>query len=317
VPRADHLKKLAQVLDYPLEFFAMGRPQVRIDASTGHFRSLRSTRVNQRAKAMELAEQLWELTNALERHVELPGVDLPHIEADVGPEVAAREVRKQWGIGRGPFPHVVRTLELHGIVLSLVSIADEDVARVDAFSTSALPRPLVILTPDRANDVYRHRFTACHELGHLLLHRNAIPGDLEQEREADRFAAELMTPASEIADELPVRVRIPELEDVGRRWGVSVKSLVRRCKELGLLSDVSARRMYQRLEQIRSVGLMRTEPITKYAGETPILLSAAFELAEQHGLELKDLARELAWPIRRVRQLLGQPDRRPSLRLVQ
>jgi hypothetical protein len=48
--------------------------------------------------------------------------------------------------------------------------------------------------------------------------------------------------------------------------------------------------MYQRLEQIRGVGLMRTEPITVYAGETPDT-PAAFELAEQHGLELEDLAR--------------------------
>jgi hypothetical protein len=42
-----------------------------------HFRSLRSTRVGQRAKAVALVEQLWELTYALERRVELPPVDLP------------------------------------------------------------------------------------------------------------------------------------------------------------------------------------------------------------------------------------------------
>ncbi len=219
-------------------------------------------------------------------------------------------------VGSGPFPHVVRTLEVHGIVVSLVSMTDEDVARVDAFSTSILPRPIVILTPDRANDVYRHRFTACHELGHLLLHRNVIPGDLEQEKEADRFAAELLTPAAEIADELSIRVRIPVLEEVGRRWGVSAKSLVLRSKELGLISEVSARRAYQRLEQARTAGLLRPEPITNYPGETPVLLASAFGLAEQHGLDLKTLAAELAWPLRRVRQFLGQPDPRPSLRLV-
>jgi Zn-dependent peptidase ImmA (M78 family)/transcriptional regulator with XRE-family HTH domain len=321
VPRPDHIKRLAEVLDYPLAFFAKGRPYVRIDASMAHFRSLRSTRVGQRTKAMEVAEQQWELTNALEQHVELPVVDLPPIGPDrrsavAEPEAAAREVRKHWGIGPGPFRHVVRTLEVHGIIVSLVSMTEEDVARVDAFSTSMLPRPLIILTPDRANDVYRHRFTACHELGHLLLHRNVIPGDLEQEKEADRFAAELLTPADEITGELPVRVRVPALEEISRRWGVSVKSLILRCKELGLISDVSARRAYQRLEQARAAGLLRPEPITNYPGETPALLSSAFELAEQHGLELKTLAAELAWPLRRVRQFLGQPDPRPSLRLV-
>jgi hypothetical protein len=34
-----------------------------------------------------------------------------------------------------------------------------------------------VLTPDRADDVYRHRFTAAHELGHLLLHSDTAPGD--------------------------------------------------------------------------------------------------------------------------------------------
>lgn len=321
VPKPEQLDRIAEALGYPLAFFAKGRPYVRIDASTAHFRSLRSTRVGQRAKAVEVAEQVWELTNALEKHIELPTVNLPNLETDptakrIAPEDAANDVRKYWRIEPGPFRHVVRTLEVHGIVVSLLSVAEDDVARVDAFSTSSLPRPLVVLTPDRANDVYRHRFTACHELGHLLLHRNVMPGDLEQEKEANRFAAELLTPSAEIAEELPPRIRLSALEDVGQRWGVSPKAMVRRCKELGLMSDVSARRAYQRLEQARASGLVRPEPITSYAGETPTLLRSAFELAEQHGLELKTLAAELAWPVRRVRQLLGEIDERPTLRLV-
>jgi Zn-dependent peptidase ImmA (M78 family) len=139
---------------------------------------------------------------------------------------------------------------------------------------------------------------------------------LEQEKEADRFAAELLAPAVEIESELPSRLRIPVLEDIGQRWGVSPESLVLRSKELGVISDVSARRAYQRLQQLRSAGLLRPEPITAYPGETPSLLLSAFELAERHGLDLKTLAAELAWPIQRVRQLLGQAEKRPSLRLV-
>lgn len=319
-PRPDHLQRLADVLGFPIAFFAAGRPHARLDASMAHFRSLRSTRVGQRAKAAALVEQLWELTFALERRVELPFVDLPDLTRigsdQVEPEASAREVRRQWGIGKGPLRHLVRTMERHGIVVSLLAFAGDDVARVDAFSTSRLPRPLVILTPDRANDIYRHRFTAAHELGHLLLHTDVTPGDLEQEREADRFAAELLTPAAEIGPELLPRLRIPAVENISLRWGVSPDSLVRRSKELGIVTDVSARRAHQKLQQLRTAGLLRPDPITRYPGETPTLLASAFELGEQHGLELKDLARELAWPLPRVRRLLGQVDTRPSLRLV-
>lgn len=163
-PRPDHLQRLTSVLGFPVAFFAAGRPHARLDASMAHFRSLRSTRVGQRAKAAALVEQLWELTFALERRVELPFVDLPATpQSDrPEPEAAAREVRRQWGIGKGPLRHLVRTMELHGIVVSILAFAGDDVARVDAFSTSRLPRPLVILTPDRANDIYRHTGSLPH-----------------------------------------------------------------------------------------------------------------------------------------------------------
>lgn len=319
-PRPDLLSRLPDILGFPLPFFGRGRPYARLDTSMAHFRSLRSTRVGQRAKAAALGEQLWELTYALERRVELPAVNLPDPPGGLpswdGPEHAAREVRRYWKIDKGPFRHLVRTMELHGIVVSILSIAGEDVARVDAFSSCRLPRPLVVLTPDRANDVYRHRFTAAHELGHLVLHPDVLPGDMEQEREADRFAAELLTPSEEIRYELPARIRVSVLEEVSRAWGVAPESLVRRCKELGKASDVSARRAYQRLHQLRSTGLLRAEPVGGYPGEIPKVLASAFGLAEQHGLTLRELAEELAWPMSRVRQLLGLVNQRPSLRLV-
>ncbi|MGH3615553.1 MAG: ImmA/IrrE family metallo-endopeptidase [Pseudonocardia sp.] len=164
--------------------------------------------------------------------------------------------------------------------------------------------------------MYRHRFTAAHELGHLLLHADAHPGDIEQEREADRFAAELLTPAAEIGPELPSRLRIGALEPLARRWGVAMDSLVRRTQELGTTTDISAQRAYQRIQQLKTAGLLRPEPITTYPGETPTLLSSAYDLAEQHGLTLAKLADELAWPIKTVRSRLGHHIQRPTLSLV-
>ncbi|MFE2933050.1 ImmA/IrrE family metallo-endopeptidase [Streptomyces sp. NPDC059278] len=73
-----------------------------------------------------------------------------------------------------------------------LSLAPVSAASVDAFSTRAA-RPLVVLTAARADDIYRHRFTAAHELGHLVLHADAT-GDSRQEKQADAFAAEFLTP---------------------------------------------------------------------------------------------------------------------------
>jgi Zn-dependent peptidase ImmA (M78 family)/transcriptional regulator with XRE-family HTH domain len=317
-PRPDHLPKLAEVLEVPVAFFAVGRPHARVDAGVAHFRRLRSTRVGERAKALAYVEQVWELVHALEVHVELPPLDLPELSetGPVDPATAAQAVRRAWEIPPGPLPHLVRSMEIHGVIVTLLPFAKDESARIDAFSTSRLPRPIVVLTPDRADNVYRHRFTAAHELGHVLLHHEMAPGEMKIEREADAFAAELLTPADEVVTDLGPRPRIHELSGVGERWGVSVKSLIKRSSELGLMTDVTARRAYQQLNKIEDAGLLPEQPITAYPGETPCMLSQAYDLAEQDGLTMAELAKELAWPLVRVRELLGQSQGRPILRLV-
>ncbi len=307
-------------------FLAAGRPYARLESSAAHFRSLRRTPVGDRNKAIAFTEQVWELTYALEKRVQLPPVGIPGFSAGevvtdatgTEPVTAARTLRQAWNLGTGPIPHLVRAMENHGLIVTLVPFAGTATAAVDAFSTSHLPRPVVVLTPDRADDVYRHRFTAAHELGHLLLHPDTAPGDAVQEKEADAFAAEFLTPSSEITPLLPTRVDLHALDKLSKQWGVSVDSLIYRCREVGAVSDAAYRRAYQRLNQLRNLGLFQHEAVDGYPGEIPVLLSRAFALAEQYGLSLAGLAKELAWPLPRLRLLLGQPDAdtRPRLRLV-
>jgi len=200
--------------------------------------------------------------------------------------------------------------------VTVIAPSDSDSAKVDAFSTSRLPRPLIVLTVYRANDVYRHRFTAGHELGHLVLHGDVASGDPQQEREADAFAAEFLTPRESIARELPLRVDFSKLVRLQKTWGVSVKSLLRRCRELGLISESSATRAYQRLNLLDGQPGFSREPISGFVGEQPALLSRAFELAAEAGLTETSLARELAWTPYRIREILGTVEKRPDLRLI-
>ncbi|MFE2315356.1 helix-turn-helix domain-containing protein [Streptomyces sp. NPDC059441] len=323
-PRPDLVPQLAKALDVPVEFFIAGRPSQRLDSSMAHFRSLRSTPKAQRERALAFVEQVWELTYALERRVQLPPVDLPGyaggevhpgVALSSGPTAAAQELRRHWGLGDGPVTHLVRRMEAHGIVVVLPAAADAAAATVDAFSSRSA-RPLVVLTQNRANDVYRRRFTAAHELGHLVLHGDAT-GDSRQEREADAFAAEFLTPQASILPLLPRRMDLGQLAGLRRTWGVSVHSLVYRCRELGVISDATASRTYQRLRALDGQPGFAPEPVSGYPGEQPVLLSQAFDLAVQEtGLGVRELAQELAWPLVRVRELLGMPDNRPVLRLV-
>lgn len=323
-PRAELIPLLANELDVPREFFATGRPLARLGTGDAFFRSLRSTTAKQRSKAISYTEQLWELVHALENHVRLPYVALPGFvggEIEPGtfstdPVAAARALRRAWGLGTDPIPHLVRTIENHGIVTVLVPFVEDEIARIDAFSTLSLSRPIVVLSPDRANDVNRHRFTAAHELGHLVLHGERAGGDPALEREADRFAAEFLTPRLVIQDLLPRRVDFRKLSQLSDQWGVSIKSLIFRSREVGLLSDATARRAYIRLNELTEKNFLAPQPIHQFPGEVPSILRRAMELAQANNVTIASLARELAWKPSKLRRLLGDIDERPALRLV-
>ena len=313
-PRTELLPVLAKVLKVPVEFFAAGRPLGRLDAANAHFRSLRSTRAKDRAKAATHAEQVWELTYALEKRVRLPDVHLPEVPDGVSPGEAAHILRRAWNIGLGPLAHLAATIEANGIVVTLIPLTNDAITRVDAYSTDSLGRPMIIVTPERAASIYRYRFTCAHEVGHLLLHGNPLPGDRQQEREADEFAAELLTPRAEIEPLLPRTMRIVTLEHLSTFWGVSVESLIRRMGELRVVSDISVRRAYQRLHGMAE--FRRDEPIAAYRGEVPSLLREALALAERHGFTRAELAAELCWTTRHLADVLGEADPRPELQLV-
>ncbi|OEV13162.1 DNA-binding protein [Streptomyces nanshensis] len=324
-PRPDLIPRLGEVLNVPANFFLAGRPANRLDASMAHFRSLRSTPKSHRERALAFAEQVWELTYAVEHEVQLPLVDLPGFaggevhpgaELPTDPAAAARELRRRWNLGEGPVTHLVRRMESHGIVVIMPPASDSSASTVDAFSTRAA-RPLVVLTANRADDIYRHRFTAAHELGHLVLHGDAT-GDSRQEKEADAFAAEFLTPQESILPLLPKRMDLARLAELRQIWGVSIHSLVYRCRELGLISDATASRTYQRLRALQDQPGFAPEPVSNYSGEQPALLRQAFELASSEtGLSVTKLAHKLAWNATRVRELLSVQEQRPVLRLVE
>lgn len=54
-----------------------------------------------------------------------------------------------------------------------------------------------------------------------------------QGKEADRVAAEFLTPGEVIQPELPPRMDLKALEELGRKWGVAVDSLVTAAGKLG------------------------------------------------------------------------------------
>lgn len=310
-PRAEVLDQLAEALLVDPGFFSTGRPLARLDEVNAHFRSLRSVRVSDRQRALATATLVWELTFALERYVKLPETDLPSLPAGVTPNEAAAALRHYWDLPDGPVKHLVSTAESHGIVVAVRPL--REIEAVDAFSAVIVDRPIVITTPRRSENVFRHRFSIAHEIGHLLLHVDSGEHSAALEKEADEFAAAFLTPAAAMDASLPQRLDLAALDRIGRTWGVSSKSLVRRMVERGRTSESSARRAYQRLAMTDDP---LADPTSAYPGEMPSLLQKASELAMRSGGGVPALAEALKLSPAQVRDLLGDGDERPVLRLV-
>lgn len=311
-PSGETLRRCADALGVPVSFFTAGRPHLRLDTASAHFRSLRSTTANQRQQALAHVELLWELIDQLDHVVELPAVDLglPLGARPGGPAATAALVREAWAVPDGPVVHVVRTLERRGIVLTRLPGVDAET--IDAFSAALHGRPMIVLS--HKGNPMRQRFSVAHELGHLLLHPEPAPGSRVHEREANTFAAELLMPAAEIRDRLPCPVDVTVLKEVADGYGVSVAALAYRGKDLRVYSESTLRRI---MATLAGLGWRTDEPVgSRYPGERPELLSQAADLAAGHGLPLPVLAERLHLPLPRLRDLLGMTADRPRLRLI-
>jgi Zn-dependent peptidase ImmA (M78 family)/transcriptional regulator with XRE-family HTH domain len=312
-PSAETLTRLAAGLGFPLGYFVAGRPVLPVAEEATHFRSLRTTRVYERRQARATMSHLAEAVQAIQTVVRLPELRLPRLGDGLEAEEAARRLRAEWDLPAGPVHHLVRLIEANGAVVSMARFGAGE--RIDAFSCrpSGLDRPLICLSRDRGNPL-RRRFSAAHELGHLLLHDEASPGDRAHEQEANRFAAEFLTPAREIAGLLPTRLDFACLLEIQRAWGVSVQALLRRSRELECIGDELYRKGMATLTRL---GWRRDEPTGEYPTEWPALLAEAVALGEERGLTEQTIASRLRLPLTEVRELLSHvSDDRPRLRLV-
>ena len=289
-PTPANVAELAMSLGVTPEFFSpRGAPTIE-KSPVPHFRSLRSTSQRARDQALAFGLLAVDIAEAVEKHVEFPEEDIPSIEVfvddgDAAPEEAARSVRREWELETGPMKHLVRLLEHHGV---LVVFSPPQTSAVDAYSFESATRPVVVLNPTK-RDYYRQRFDVAHELGHLVMHRDAEPGGRVVEEQANRFAAELLMPAAELRELLPTAMNARAWDVLGalkEQWGVSIQALLLRARRLGTISDVTYRNAVITLTQR---GWRRQEPGLITATEQPSMLPRSLELLSSAGIARESL----------------------------
>lgn len=271
-----------------------------------------------------LARQLGEATNVADvidvLNLRRVPVSLPVFDGDLADAQAiedfALDVRAVADIEEGAvIGHMIRFAERLGCVVLPMG---GELGRHMGMSTRFGPLPVICVSrPSEVAEWHvpgdRQRLTVAHELGHLALHAAvAVPnrpeGAREVERQAFRFGAALLAPADAMYEELEEiggRVTLKTLSEIKSRWGVAIKMLVGRFRDMGVISDEQARSLYK---QISARGWNKAEPV--YVGNEEAIwlrqslgelggglgLDAAIEIASQRTqLDRRHFDRWLDW----------------------
>jgi Zn-dependent peptidase ImmA (M78 family)/transcriptional regulator with XRE-family HTH domain len=202
------------------------------------FRARAGVSARKFAQTHAIATNVLEIFLHLASRFELPPVKLKPIGGT--PEHAATLTREMLGLdSTSPIPHLMRAFEkAGGILLALPELQGRE-----AFAVWEVGRPIVGIGPSPSGD--RLRFM-----------HNAPTAMAQAEREAHKFAAELLAPRKPFTEDLTGVLTVEKLGKLKRKWGISMAAILYRARELHIIS----RRNYDRLV-LELSGFRKQEPL--------------------------------------------------------
>jgi Zn-dependent peptidase ImmA (M78 family)/DNA-binding XRE family transcriptional regulator len=284
-PSSGVLLRIAQALEVNIDFFF--RPS-KIVVELQAYRKHSSLGVKEqdaiKMRIQEWAERYLEVESLFpdERHE----VSLPVFKVNSLQEVeqAASDMREAWSLGLDPIENLIQLLEDKGIKVGVVSGFDH----FDACTFMADGVPVIVTKSDLPGD--RQRFNIGHELGHLVLD---VQGEMDLEHAAHRFAAAFLVPEKTARFELGsgrTELDVNELYMLKRKYGLSMQAWIYRAKDLGIISENTAARLFQRF---RTNNWHRKEPGEVYPPEKPMRMERLVYRALAEDMITRSRAQEL------------------------
>jgi Zn-dependent peptidase ImmA (M78 family)/DNA-binding XRE family transcriptional regulator len=260
-PDSEMLGHLCEVLDVRPDFFYS---KSEITFGDIEFRNLKKLPVKEEHRIIEQTKyylsRYLELENilGLDSNFVNPLDGSPQINDHVGVEEAARKVREKWEMGNGPIASVYALLEDMNIKVIEIEAGEE----YDGMQTVVNGTvPVIVINKLKVRKPDRRRFTALHELGHLILPIKHLP-EKQKETLCHLFAGAMLIPPDHLIRELggPKRLRLSmqELGAIKKEYGISIQALVMRAKALNIISDNYCGVFFAML---KSMGWKTDEPI--------------------------------------------------------
>lgn len=147
----------------------------------------------------------------------------------------AGKLRNDWKLGEDAINNITFLLEENGIkVIHLDTEAEFD--GLSGFINKV--NPVIIVNKNATAE--RQRFTALHELGHLLLNFAPDVIDKEKERLCNVFANEMLIPTSEFIRLIGVSrkdISLQELIPIQMQFGISIDALMYKARDTGIITE--------------------------------------------------------------------------------
>ena len=268
-PNLTMLMQLADVLQVPVDYFFR---QHNISLTQPAYRKRASMPEKHEAAVMRQVTEWLERYDDAEsffpdearRSFSLPpevqellaGEDVVELTGEVVESLATR-LREAWDIGMDAIDDMVELLEDKGIKVGLVDGHD----KFDGCTFElADGTPVIVVKRGIPGD--RQRFTLAHELGHLVTRT-----DHSQDKLVHRFAGAFLVPAEAAIRELGAyrtRLHPHELYMLKHKYGLSMWAWVFRAKDLGIIDQAVAVRLFKRFSR---EGWRKQEPGKPYPRE--------------------------------------------------
>lgn len=288
IPSSSVLIKLAQALDVSFEYLLRPeRQRIQLIA----YRKHASLKVKEEeaihAQVQDWVERYLDVDELIVGVKEKPDYSTYKVDSIEQIEGFSLDLRQKWNLGEDAIENIIELLEDRGIRVGLVSGVED----FDACTLWYDDEPVLVTKANLSGD--RQRFNLAHELGHLVLR---ISPDLDEEKCAHRFAASFLIPAETVRRELGEKrfsLDPNELYLLKKKYGISMQALIYRAKDLGIISESSAQRIFRRFSV---AGWRKNEPGEPIPAEIP---------QKMRRLIFRGLAEDLISPAR-AQELLGE-----------
>ena len=286
---------------FPPQFFESPPAEIELPMGSLLFRAPARMRERERKALRVHASMAFEVLRRMLTHRPVREIAITVPNAPGDPEHAAEVTRSEIGLSPDrPIEHVIHAMESAGVlVIGLPrSFPSGDAFCVWALDASHGRRPVVVLSAGRPAD--RVRFSAAHELGHLVMHQ-PLPASREVHAEADRFAGAFLLPRDAMRGEVARPVTLETFLNIKLKWGVSVQAAVTRAYRLELITQRKYQELFRRLS---ARGWRTHEPMSSRVPlERPRAFRQMAEIVFGRRLDYTRMAAEVRYPETFLREL--------------